>query len=311
MNDLNLIVKMTFGSHLYGTSTPDSDRDYKGIYLPTKKQLAKGSFPNCINYNTKSSGDTRKNTKEDTDLEVYSLHYFLELALQGETFALDMLHAPENMIEVSSPIWKLIQQNRSRFYTRNLNSFVGYARSQAAKYGIKGSRLNTVKEVIEFLKQFPVTTRMSEVWGNLPEVEHTSFEVDRMGIELYQVCGKKLQKTAQIKTVLPPLEKYFEQYGARAVQASNNEAIDWKAISHAFRACLQVKEILTTGDLVFPLKDADKLLKIKQGMLDFKTEVGPNLESSMEELEKIAAKSTLPETADKTFWEDFLFNLYF
>jgi hypothetical protein len=32
---MDLIVKMKFGSHLYGTDTDDSDVDYKGVFLPS------------------------------------------------------------------------------------------------------------------------------------------------------------------------------------------------------------------------------------------------------------------------------------
>lgn len=30
---------MVFGAHLYGTATPESDLDYKGIFLPAKEEL--------------------------------------------------------------------------------------------------------------------------------------------------------------------------------------------------------------------------------------------------------------------------------
>ena len=36
---MDLIVKMKFGSHLYGTDTEDSDVDYKGVFLPAKKEI--------------------------------------------------------------------------------------------------------------------------------------------------------------------------------------------------------------------------------------------------------------------------------
>jgi RNA repair pathway DNA polymerase beta family len=32
---MDLVVKMRFGSHLYGTATPESDLDLKGVYLPS------------------------------------------------------------------------------------------------------------------------------------------------------------------------------------------------------------------------------------------------------------------------------------
>jgi hypothetical protein len=41
---------------------------------------------------------------------------------------MDMLHAPENMLIESSDIWRNIVKEKKRFYTKNLNSFVDYAR---------------------------------------------------------------------------------------------------------------------------------------------------------------------------------------
>ena len=316
---MKTIVKMKFGSHLYGTSTPASDLDFKGIYLPTDQEIATGRYPKCIEQNTKSSSSENKNTSEDIDSSFYSLQYFIELACQGETVALDMLHAPANMLLESTGIWLAIRNNRARFYTRNLNSFVGYARSQAAKYGIKGSRLNAVREAVEVLMALPPNDVLEDVWDKLPEGEHIHKEPLKLGdpmkqhrpISMYTICGKQLQSTAKVKFVLPTLVKFQEQYGTRAKLAAVNESIDWKAVSHALRACFQVREILTTGDLVFPLTQAPYLLQVKQGLLDYKSEVGPRLEHEMEELEHIAAASKLPEKADREYWDDFLYGCYF
>ena len=37
--NMNLIVKMKFGSHLYGTSTLLSDTDYKAVYIPEARDI--------------------------------------------------------------------------------------------------------------------------------------------------------------------------------------------------------------------------------------------------------------------------------
>jgi predicted nucleotidyltransferase len=129
-----IIVKMKFGAHLYGTATSDSDLDYKGIFLPTKEQLLLGRVAKSHNYST-GKNDSR-NTKNDVDTELYSLHYFVKLACDGQTAAMDMLHAPDGMILEKSKIWDEIVKNRQKFYTKNLKSFIDYARRQASKYGI-------------------------------------------------------------------------------------------------------------------------------------------------------------------------------
>jgi predicted nucleotidyltransferase len=36
---MDLIVEIRFGAHLYGTETPDSDLDLKGVYLPAPRDI--------------------------------------------------------------------------------------------------------------------------------------------------------------------------------------------------------------------------------------------------------------------------------
>ncbi len=36
---MDLIVEMRFGSHLYGTATPQSDLDFKAVYLPAARDI--------------------------------------------------------------------------------------------------------------------------------------------------------------------------------------------------------------------------------------------------------------------------------
>lgn len=85
---MNLIMKCLFGSHLYLLNTPNSDKDYKGIYLPEKRELLLGNYAKQISQST--GDDKSKNTKDDVDVEIFSLPYFIELACKGETVALDI-----------------------------------------------------------------------------------------------------------------------------------------------------------------------------------------------------------------------------
>ena len=300
------IVKMLFGSHLYGTATPESDTDYKGVFLPSKRDILLNRIPKSVNSSTKKH-NTGKNTAEDVDTEIYSLQYFLKLACEGQTVALDMLHAPEDMILESSTVWEEIVSERHRFYTNNLKAFIGYARKQASKYGVKGSRLNAVKLVVGMLNCVEESTKLSDIWEDLPVGEHLFFvEPNPNGIPQYQVCGRTMQATQTAGYTRKILVKFYEEYGHRAELAAKNEGIDWKAISHAVRAALQVKEILVDNTITFPLKDADTLLKIKQGKLDYLTEAAPILESLMDEVEELSLKSSLPAKVDQKYWDDFL-----
>ena len=302
---MNIIVKMKFGAHLYGTATSDSDVDYKGIFMPTKGEVLLGRIPKSHSHST--GKEASRNTKNDIDVEIYSFHYFIKLACDGQTVAMDMLHAPEEMMLQSSNIWKAIIKNRHKFYTKNLKSFIDYARRQASKYGIKGSRINAALQVLELLKKEDPLKKMREIWDELPRMEHCyDIAPDPNGMRQYQVCGKSFQESATIGYVIPILEKFYNDYGQRARLAAENKNIDWKAVSHALRAAYQTREILTKKNLVFPLETAPFLMEVKQGKLDYLTEVAPVLESLMEEVEELSLNSTLPESVDRKFWDQFI-----
>jgi len=303
-----IVVLMDYGSTLYGTSTKKSDDDFKGIFLPTPRELFLGKIPKAWSYKTKADPQG-KNTSGDIDVEIYSLHYFIELAIQGQTVAIDMLHAPLEKTYITSDPWEEIKSLRSKFYTKNMNAFVGYANRQAAKYGLKSGRLHSVKNLIKFLRSEDYTSedKLAVPWEQLPIDEYSKYIEDSPnGIRQYQICGKICQETQTIGYTIPILEKFVDVYGERARQAEANEGIDWKAVSHAIRAALQLKEIFLTGNLILPLKDADLLIKIKQGKLHYVKEVAPILEGLMDEITALASKSLFPNKVNRTFWEDFI-----
>jgi hypothetical protein len=104
------------------------------------------------------------------------------------------------------------------------------------------------------------------------------------------------------------VNRFYENYGHRAKLASENKGIDWKAVSHAFRAAYQTKEILTKGKITFPLKNAEFIKEIKQGKYDYTTVVAPMLDELMDEVEWLSLRSTLPEKVDVKMWETWLIN---
>jgi hypothetical protein len=306
-----IIVKVIFGSHLYGTDTPESDHDYKGIVLPTMQEMLLWRKFKSLKESTK--GDRHaKNTSEDVETEMYSLHYFLELACKGETVALDMLHAPESAWIVSSDVWLRLVENRSRFYTRNLKALVGYARRQAAKYGVKGSRLATGEHFLRCLKKEYGDKPLKDLdWLEtfVKNVEHAEWYVPWTADPLLQVCGKKFPLTCTVNYAGSIIQKFVDNYGHRAKLAKQNEGIDWKAISHALRAGYQVKHILEDGGFEYPLPETDVLVKVKKGEMDYTTEAAPLLDGLLEDVERLSRESELPDKVDRKWWDEWLLDV--
>ena len=301
----DIVVKMIFGAHLYGTATETSDTDYKGIFMPSAHQILTCSVPRT-QIITSGPGH-QKNSPTDVDDDLYSLPYFLTLAGEGETVALDMLHAPTSAILQTSATWQHLVTHRTKFYTKNLNAFVGYARRQAAKYGIKGSRLEAVRKALAFLKRQPDTTRLTDVWDDLWEDEYCK-KLESGEDQMWEVCGKKLTGRAVCTHYIPMLQRFLDQFGERARQAERNEGVDWKAVSHAFRAGYQALHILKDGGFSYPLPETDFLRQVKQGTLHYQNEVARKLDDLMEELERLSEASTLPVEPDRTWINQFLYD---
>ena len=301
---MNIIMKSVFGSHLYGTNTENSDTDYKGIFLPTKNEVLLGKIPKHFNSSTGGDG---KNTKDDIDTEIFSLHEFIKHACNGQTIAFDMLHTPENMLIETSDIWKKIVKNKEKFYTKDLKAFFGYALKQAAKYGIKGSRLTEGERIVNLMMKHNLEDKMSTIWDELP-ISKYGYHVQSSpnNIKQFMINGKIIQETQYIGYAMSIVDNYIKIYGQRAIDAKENKNIDWKAVSHAIRAALQLKEIYTTSNISYPLKDADFLLEVKNGELDYTTEVAPELEKLMAEVTKLSEESKFPKKADRKFWDKFI-----
>ncbi|ADR32476.1 NrdC.11 hypothetical protein [Escherichia phage vB_EcoM_VR7] len=327
---MRTVMKGYFGSHLYGTSTPESDVDFKEIFVPHPRDILLGTAMNHTNLNTNNTAS--KNTKDDVDHELYSLKYFFKLAAEGETVALDMIHTPANLVVKSDlpDVWKFIQDNRSRFYTTNMKAYLGYVRKQASKYGVKGSRLAALRGVLAIVNQIPEQwvdyqedgttkqrrTKVEDIKHRLPENEFCEWVFhnhEKTGPQtFYTVLGRKYQTTLSLIELKQSLNKLDAEYGERARKAEANEGIDWKALSHAYRAGYQLKEIYQKGDLQYPLRTAPFILEIKQGLHAFK-DVQAELEAIVDEVETNAiwaAKNGMPDKVDMKFWDKFVEEVY-
>jgi len=304
------------GSHLYGLDTPQSDTDYKGVFMPELDELLLGKSPRQV---SESSGNNEtKNSSDDIDSDWYSLPEFIKLACQGETIALDMLHAHTNreMVLCGSPEWAFIVANKDRFYTKNMKAFLGYAKKQAAKYGLKGSRMGALEEVWNVSRQHILSEprKLLSIWDKLPVNDHCRFINDKLKSgeeqEFYEVLGSKYQNSMPLHQFIASMDVKWSSYGERARQAKDNEGIDWKAVSHAIRAAYQLKEIYLNGCIEYPLKDRDVIRGIKIGDYDFLSFVQPLLESLIAEVEGLADKSPYPDKVDTGFWDDWLISVY-
>lgn len=268
-----LLFVSEFGSRLYGTDTPKSDHDLKGIFLPSLESLVLGEAPRSLHHTT--GDDHTRNGKDDVDIELWSLQYFLNLLGKTETGAVDLLfsmkanHVRKEMFRDFLPE---VKEPCSLFDLRESRSFVSYAYGQAKKYGLKGSRMGLLQEVLGWLKEknLDPEQRASSVFPELVErFWHPSycFLKEHNNSTMLFLLGKGYDSHIRVFEMLERLQKAYDTYGERAKMAQENKGIDWKALSHALRCCHQMQELIQTGEIRFPLKTAPILKQIKAGEL--------------------------------------------
>jgi len=320
------IVRIKFGSHLYGTSTPASDLDFKSVFVPSARDILLQRVRGSIN-GQRPKAEGEKNVASEIDEEAYSLQRYLGLAAEGQTVALDVLFAPRwAMVEPPAPEWEEIERNRHRLITRKSAAFLGYCRQQANKYGIKGSRVAAAQAAFETLdarlKSRGTTAKLGEIAHEIAMLtlatEHMEvLDIDgamdlngaRRTIRHWEVCGRKMPFTQTIKSAHEVVRRVVDEYGHRARQAAKQEGVDWKALSHAVRVGTQAVELLTTGNVTFPSPNREHLIAIKTGQIVYQA-VAEEIEYLLTAVESAAETSTLQESADLFWIDDFIEMIY-
>lgn len=307
----NVVLLCLHGSHLYGTDTPESDKDYKGIYKATPAEIILDKAKETLIFNTKPTSDRRRNTKEDVDYQYKELRRFIKDALAGQIYAIDLLFAPQDFWCEYGPVWVDIVKHRDKLLSSNIKPFVGYARQQAARFGLKGGRLAEVIRFRDWLGTNYNSLQVGEVFDQFKQSEHIKLVEleDKSGntVPYIKVLEKHYQLNQKCGNLANLLSIWINKYGARSVEAMENKGVDFKAVSHAFRCMFQVQELLAFGHVTLPLHNREFLKEIKQGKHNY-LKLQTQLEELMDSLNNI--ESVLPPEPDRAFWEERLVSYY-
>lgn len=318
------LIRTKFGSHLYGTNTPESDFDFKTVTLPPARDILLQRVQSATS-NRRPKAHGEKNAPGDLDTEDFALHRYLSLLAEGQTVALDILFAPRwAMLEEPHPLWLHILENRHRLVSSRAASFVGYCRAQANKYGIRGSRVAAVREILTWFDQaiekHGHLAKLYEAGDTLPafiaerRLDHTAViyipHPSRTDpIPHLECCNRKAPFFTSLKDTRAIYGRLMDEYGARSLAAERNEGVDWKALSHAVRVGHEALEFLATGWVTFPLPNAAHILAIKKGELPYAA-VAAEIEDLLERVEAAQATSILPVEPDTTFVDDLVCQAY-
>lgn len=308
-----------FGSHVYGTNVPTSDRDFKGVFIPDAQDLVMQRAAKHVRNSTKKD-DSKRNTAEDVDMEFFSIQTYMELLRQGQPVALDMLFTPEKYycsdVEVSSRWWEIVE-NRDKLIHKGTNAFVGYTKAQAAKYGRKGDRLATLNLFMDAMFGWDGQEELGGYDSHIRAlvVQAASKEAEILFIpspnghdsnmkDIPHLClaNKKVSYTCTVNYAREVYQLAIDKYGHRAKLAENNDGIDWKATMHAVRIAAEARELLLTGQITFPRPEAQRLVQIRTGQVRYQ-EVEQLIENGLADIKDAELKSTLSDKPNHSYIE--------
>lgn len=311
------IVYMEFGSRVYKTDVPESDSDFKGVAIPSSRDIVLQRAFKSIN--TSTGNDFSRNGKDDVDTEIFSLHQYLKLFEEGQTGALDMLFTPDKHILHQTRVWKELKRNKHKLLSKKMTAFAGYCKGQAAKYSLKGEYMQAYSAAMEFFQQAHEQgiDRVGECdLIMLKELIGESFQLvvlpgpNGKFLSHVQIGPKtKVPFTAAVGTAYKVFKEQYDKYGARAKSAMENQGTDWKALYHAVRICDEGIELCTTGQITFPNRNRELLLKIRKGELPY-VQVAELIDEGLVLLDEAKAKSTLPDNPDRLWIENFIYDEY-
>lgn len=315
-----VLARIVHGSHLFGLSTPKSDRDYVSVVLPSAARvlMSDGFF---ISDEGSTSDSTRKNTSTDVDDKQYSLGRFLELCTSGTLDAIELLNAPfEFHVIEPHPLFQELVAQKHRLVSRNFDKIIGFCSSQAVTYSPRKERYTAAAAARDTLVALGVSettkTPAGEYFDRVVDAcasEYVTVKIvpnaNGRSMPHLDICGKMVAETVHAAQALVVAESATKRYGKRVRDVANASDQDWKSLSHALRVAYEGIEYVRTGAVTLPVPGRAHLLDVKLGRLPME-EVANEVDAAVKTLITEAKASTLQEFADARFVNEFTMSAY-
>lgn len=184
--ETQLIFMGRAGSAAYGTMTPESDTDLRGVFLAEPRHLI-------------GLGNVETYTEEQPiDLQCYELKHFAKLCLNGSPLQVEMLWYPDECWTVTGPDWDSLKHIRRAFLGKHLKKTLGgftqgdikrIQGNSMAKCGAKGKLLvekfgyNTkhASNAFRLLKMSELLWTTGELTVRLPEKDRNEIRAIKQG----------------------------------------------------------------------------------------------------------------------------------
>jgi predicted nucleotidyltransferase len=257
------LFELKVGSHLYGTSTPESDEDFAGVFIAPLKSYFGLENVKEVDQSVVSKLESGKNAPDAVDKKLYEIRNFFKLAVDNSPNILEMVIAPKDSWTLSTNTGTDIYKNAHLFpWAGCKNKFVGYAKGQMHKMTIKTGNYTDLVQAHDWLSELMYSREKA---GSLLAEYRTS---GSPGFQFYQshatVGDINISLTDKMSKVYNKVVDRLSKVGNRE-ELYTKYGYDVKFGMHCARILLEGIELMKTGTIEFPLKEAPLLKDIRAG----------------------------------------------
>jgi len=282
-----IIFLIYAGSYFFNLNTETSDKDFRGIYMPSLREFYKGeSKRSMIDYSTSPGNKkNKKNTNQDVDFTLFSITKFLNLLKSGDFNMMEMLHTPEDKIIIDSPELQELREFRSSLLINDISSFLGFIKKEYKRYGINIHHYERQVNFVKFLKSLPVDDenkidRIKDFWKDVlkykeeqdPTIKITESRAGNRGGQLipsFVIANRMYHRTVKVEHVIEQIQQNLGRYGHRQRNMAK-EGVEFKGLYHAMRLIYETNDLFDHGEMKLPFdkKRHEMLMKIKTSNIE-------------------------------------------
>jgi len=304
----NIILLGLGGSHAYGTNTPTSDLDVRGIALNSKREiLTKANFEQFV--------------ETETDTTIYSFNKILNLLSNCNPNTIEMLGCkPEHYIYCTDVGDSMIANRKMFLSRRAVDSFGGYAAQQLRRLenALARDKLEQARKEEHILKS--MQNAMKSFGERYTEFENGSIELftdkserEEFDTEVFANIHLDKYPVREFNGIVHDLTNIVSAYGK--LNHRNHKKDDNhlnKHAMHLIRLYLMCLDILENEDIVtYREKNHETLMNIRAGK--YQREDGTYMEEFFEMVDYFEKRlayakenTSLPDHPDMKKVEEFV-----
>jgi len=294
------VLLVRHGSHAYGTNTPASDEDFKGIAIPTKEYFL-GATKRFEQAELKAP---------DPDAVIYDIRKFFSLAADCNPNIIEVLHTDPSDHFLVSPIGEIILEHKYDFLSKKIkHTFLGYSVAQLKRIKthkrwimsppskpptrselglpeqtlipqdqLMAAQAEVQKELdrfqFDFMDDLPESTKigirsvMAEMLAELKITTEDHWMAAARKIGLSDNFIQIMQRERAYTSAKREWDQFINWKKTRNPARAELEekfGYDTKHAYHLVRLIRMCREILTTGKVIVKRPDREELLSIRNG----------------------------------------------